>query len=292
MEYPKKLYKYLAPERIDILKNQLIRFTQPSALNDPFELQPMFEELFSENDLKEAMDPPFEYIEEALRKQYLESSSKLQAHISIDQVIATVRKNPQALEKIMEEIKPTFREMMSSFSPKAKEMLTEQLQTVGILSLSEKIDHPLLWAHYTSAHKGFAIEFDTQHKFFHRRRSDHDELFHLRKVKYANRSSAGRSLSDLDGDDLLVTKETSWAYENEWRMLVPLKDADSILNIDGDEIHLYSIPFSTISGVILGARATSSFYEEIKTHLQSLNNLHITIKRTILNPTNQSIQIE
>ena len=30
-------YKYLPPERIDILQNRLIRFTQPNALNDPFE---------------------------------------------------------------------------------------------------------------------------------------------------------------------------------------------------------------------------------------------------------------
>lgn len=31
------VYKYLRPERIDVLKNSLIRFTQPAALNDPFE---------------------------------------------------------------------------------------------------------------------------------------------------------------------------------------------------------------------------------------------------------------
>lgn len=30
-------YKYAPEERIDILQNCLIRFTQPRALNDPFE---------------------------------------------------------------------------------------------------------------------------------------------------------------------------------------------------------------------------------------------------------------
>lgn len=52
MEYPKRLYKYLIPDRTDILNNNLIRFTQPSALNDPFELNPIFFDLFSENQLK------------------------------------------------------------------------------------------------------------------------------------------------------------------------------------------------------------------------------------------------
>ncbi len=31
------LYKYLTPERIDVLKNRKIRYTQPAAFNDPFE---------------------------------------------------------------------------------------------------------------------------------------------------------------------------------------------------------------------------------------------------------------
>lgn len=33
-------YKYVIPERIDVLLNGMIRFTQPTALNDPFELRP------------------------------------------------------------------------------------------------------------------------------------------------------------------------------------------------------------------------------------------------------------
>ena len=35
--YPATLYKYLCPERVDVLQNLRIRFTQVSALNDPFE---------------------------------------------------------------------------------------------------------------------------------------------------------------------------------------------------------------------------------------------------------------
>ena len=40
-------YKYVPAERIDILRNRLIRFTQPLALNDPFEAKPHFYELGS-----------------------------------------------------------------------------------------------------------------------------------------------------------------------------------------------------------------------------------------------------
>jgi hypothetical protein len=36
------LYKYVVPERIDVLVNKRIRFTQPCFLNDPFEFKPGF----------------------------------------------------------------------------------------------------------------------------------------------------------------------------------------------------------------------------------------------------------
>src|SRR5712692_1690102 len=42
------LFKYLRPERIDVIEKLEIRFTQPDALNDPFELLPRFESLIPE----------------------------------------------------------------------------------------------------------------------------------------------------------------------------------------------------------------------------------------------------
>ena len=36
------LYKYLAPSRTDVLGNCLIRFTQPAAFNDLFDLRPNY----------------------------------------------------------------------------------------------------------------------------------------------------------------------------------------------------------------------------------------------------------
>ncbi len=38
------VYKYVVPERIDVLKNGYIRFSQVDALNDPFEMYPRFDE--------------------------------------------------------------------------------------------------------------------------------------------------------------------------------------------------------------------------------------------------------
>jgi hypothetical protein len=35
------LYKYIPPERLDVLRNLRIRFTQPGAQIDPFEFRPL-----------------------------------------------------------------------------------------------------------------------------------------------------------------------------------------------------------------------------------------------------------
>jgi hypothetical protein len=45
------LFKYLRPERIDVLDRLELRFTQPGALNDPFELRPRFDSLVAEADI-------------------------------------------------------------------------------------------------------------------------------------------------------------------------------------------------------------------------------------------------
>lgn len=36
------LYKYLIPDRIDVIRSRSGRFTQHMALNDPFEMKPFF----------------------------------------------------------------------------------------------------------------------------------------------------------------------------------------------------------------------------------------------------------
>lgn len=292
MSYPSKLYKYVIPERIDILKNQLIRFTQPSALNDPFELQPVFGEVFSENELEDMFKPNLNYFEEALNKQFSQFPQKTRKKI-IKRLVLQVKKNPQILQEEINKIAPFIKNELTNFTPKAKRIFSDVLQTVGILSLSEKLDHPLLWAHYAASHRGFTIEFKTDHEFFNRRRSDKDELFHLRKVKYVDNSSkTDITLSEMHGDDILATKDKSWEYEAEWRIIVPLANANKTLE-GSDKIYLYSLPLTSISSIIIGARASSLLYEELRTILISSPDYeHIFLKEVKLNATNQGIKID
>ena len=49
-KFLKPIYKYVLPERVDILEHCKIRFTQPKYLNDPFDLHISFKKFISKVD--------------------------------------------------------------------------------------------------------------------------------------------------------------------------------------------------------------------------------------------------
>ena len=63
------LYKYLAPERVDILSTGLIMLTKPRAFNDPFEMNPHFDAMQDGEAKKEAPNHwPFLFKTEAMKE--------------------------------------------------------------------------------------------------------------------------------------------------------------------------------------------------------------------------------
>src|SRR5271157_4663926 len=52
------LYKYLPPERLDVLRNLCIRFTQPGAQNDPFEFRPLINRFRRPEVARQAISKP------------------------------------------------------------------------------------------------------------------------------------------------------------------------------------------------------------------------------------------
>jgi len=293
MGRPKRLYKYVTAARTDVLRDLSLRFTQPSALNDPFELIPMFEQVMSEQKFGDTLEQSKGLIEDALREQYKKLPTELRSRVPLKSFISIVQANPSLVDHALSKIAPTFRAVISAFASQAKAMLTEALQSkVGILSLSESANHPLLWAHYADSHKGLVIEFDVQHEYFDQRRSEKDELYHLRQVKYAGRSSIGRTLFDLDGDDLLATKNFSWSYEREWRMLAPLDAAKSCREINGEAVYLFAVPALTITGVVLGARVADKVADEVAELLRLEHFRHTQLYQAELDMNRQVVDIK
>ena len=54
-------------------------------------------------------------------------------------------------------------------------------------------------------------------------------------------------------NDFIWVKSEHWEYEQEWRMIVSLKECKEI-NANNKQIYLYPIPIECIKGIILGCR--------------------------------------
>jgi len=272
------LYKYVTAERIDVLQNGLIRFTQASALNDPWDMRPHVERLFGENDLQRMVDP-------------LMPKSDEQLIDSVSQMIDNFAKAKGLPDKSLNEIKRLVIEANDAFPGELRQLLdsayTETLEEVkkvvpdlagvvpeamdkaaGVLSLTGRPDHPLMWSHYAESHAGFVLGLDETHQFFRSPRYGKEgDMGSPRKVKYSLERPRFDSFIDMSlidsttdedaeafFDKLFFTKSQIWDYEEEWRMIKGLKQAERVLENPMGNVYLFSIPAACIVSVMLGQR--------------------------------------
>jgi len=233
------LYKYYPASRIDVLQNELIRYTQPAFLNDPHEMRLNVSQLIPDDDWGDLFEEQWQdEVGRIIENQVPEQAHDL-AWQWIEQQRGTFQNNFQAF--------------LQAFKPRMKDELENGFgglfrHEIGVLSLSEASDNLLMWAHYADSHRGFVLALNEQHPTFNSRRSDNDEFYHPRQVIYSN-DRPSQALGELEGDDFLLSKSLDWAYEREWRVIKPLVDAETE-NDDG--VALFSLPAEAIEGIILG----------------------------------------
>lgn len=254
------LYKYLHSDRIDVLENNCIRYTQPADLNDPFEMTPAIEKLATS-----------EYVEQ-WQKENLERTieREIRQRFPASQYPIAKAFFQQNKASFMDEFHREFGSYMEMANSRTPDMFhdlikSKLLPTIGVLSLTERSDNLLMWSHYAEQHRGFVLAVDEQHPAISNRRSDEDEFYHPRKVEYSDRKTIV-SLADVDGPSLLLRKSLDWEYEDEWRVIKPLDDADKVIS---NSIHLFDLPAAAIEGVILGAGAKDEFIDAISDIFQS-----------------------
>lgn len=265
-----KLLKYLHPDRVDVLKNKAIRFSQPSAFNDPFEFKPVISTVASPEYLKNYFNDNFDTLVD-------EKISKLPAHFRNQVSKSDLR---EVLGGFLSENSSSVNKILQNTAAKASEVFTEKSnEFIGVLSLTEKNDNLLMWSHYADSHRGFCVCFDATADFFNRRRSEKDEFYHLRKVRYlAKRPS--KSMMDISSTEMFLLKSDVWEYEQEWRMCSVLTDADLIIEQIVPAVHLFSFPGSIVTEVIVGANADEALITSIKDILSNEPEFsHVRFKR-------------
>jgi hypothetical protein len=288
-----RLYKYLSPERIDVLENRCIRFTQASCFNDPFELfttmdsylRPLVTAVMLVKMKSTHYSRMLAIMEEYMGDKALKLGlpSEVEDYLQDDNS-DEVKAMKRSIQRSIKEMTPRERRNLIS---RAKDYINERF---GILSLAESADNILMWSHYTDSHSGFVLEFDTANSFFDQGTFDYDPIRRLRKVKYQvgrpgrtlydqkywfrSRKTAFEDIMEYTAGLFLQTKSIDWAYEREWRLIVPFTKDDRIIG----DVHLFPLPPQSIRAVILGCRISNNLRQRILEILRDPDYAHVLLR--------------
>ena len=252
-----KIFKYLEPDRIDVLEFSRIRFSQPAYLNDPFESLPFLSKLMSESDAnilyKTRVTPILEIIENRniTYDDIPEEFRKLIPSDILEKITNTSFKEAMTLisglnpQNLFNAIATTPADQMNiSLSDTLKQSWND---TFGVLSLSQTNKSIPMWSHYSRNHEGFLMEFDYGDVFFKKIKHGNPLIDSLRQVKYSrNRpdihllDSSKNDLFSSLMEDVFYTKSSNWKNEREVRIIKYLSDHDLKFRKNNQDIYLFN----------------------------------------------------
>jgi len=212
---PALVFKYVSVAGLRRILDGYIRFTQPSAFNDPFELLP---EIVTPLDAEER---------------------KINLQFDIGSVRAPAPK--EALDVIPEGC--------GSSDAMSRDIVQQLNEHIGILSLSRVRDSLLMWSHYGDQYAGAVVGFDSAHDFF--AQPIDVEYRPQRPRRHVDSYLAGKPVSLAE----LCAKSNEWAYEREVRIVRKLSDCQQRGNdARGFPVFVQPVPMEALKIVILGER--------------------------------------
>ena len=252
------VYKYVTPERVDVLINGRVRFTQAAALNDPFETHPCLT---------------------LLRESFEESARKL-----VDSVKGRFDANSIVAGRIM--IPKKVRDSVAEFQHGLAE-------DYPMFCVTRKGNNLLMWSHYADSHRGFVIGFDSDNPFFHREKPR--ALTPLDEVRYSNKRPVMPPFEGSTPENVheivFLTKSEDWAYEEELRMFAQPGAANDIGKDNrGLNIYLFDLPPEVFVEIIFGLLMSPNVKHEIAAIVKD-RYPHIELYETKLSETDFDLDV-
>jgi hypothetical protein len=242
-----ELFKYLKSDvGLKVLETGLIRFSPPSAFNDPFELKPNIFDFLQPD--------PIEAQEGASRSHFGHEYETLPPFVK--SLISPERFHDLVTQKIqLSEHEEVTR--AKYLTPYLRGALEERLEAItGVLCLADSDHNLTMWAHYADSHTGVVLAFDTSHEYFKNQDSTSGAPSHLKEVDY-HAPRPRLALAGLQMKDIFLAKGNDWNRERESRMFAQLDQANlTCKNEQGETIHLFRFPQEAVTRVILGCRST------------------------------------
>lgn len=228
-----RLFKYVSPQRVDILAEERIAFTPPGKFSDP-------------NEMRLKLSPAAK--KEFKRRLYKEveenAEREISGHLQLSSRQRKIGRKEQTRGLNIGEMAD------QSFQATIK----RESQRMGILCLCTNIKSNLMWDHYTDGFQGFAIEFD----------SDNEEFKKLGKtweVEYVDEPPAFDYSRPIP--HFFRFKSKCYNYEGEYRILRPLSECTLDNNKGGGELFFRPLPRACVEAIYLGHRMEKLARERI-----------------------------
>ncbi|MEI2830053.1 DUF2971 domain-containing protein [Pseudomonas mosselii] len=220
--FPRSLYKYRRVNEYSLgnLSGGSLYLAVANTFNDPYDSAVNFDPLFGETYAGSLSDSIGVSLER--RVEILNSPDPLRAVLE-----EIFKMSGQSVESAQLDV---FHNVMSERHEAMKaEMVVGMNERIRssykICSLTERLDSLPLWAHYADNHQGFAMEYDFKSLPF----EDMMSLM-LWPVRYAGVFNAvdmlrgvrpGMDFNNLFALVAALHKSPDWAYEQEWRLVLP-----------------------------------------------------------------------
>jgi hypothetical protein len=225
-----RLFKYVRPERVDILENQQIRFTPPEEFNDVLDTRPLVIPITSRA---------------VLKRKLKAEEAKVLRHMPLD-FQRLPRKERRRKER--EFLKGSIKQIQQEAGPIARKLQEDIYSGInklfGILCLTTNPDHKAMWGNYADGHKGFVIEFDTTKPRF----ALSDDLH---RVIYSDKPPTDDPAVGSQG--WWKVKSRDWEYEQEYRIVLELKRCEQ-KKLKEKTIYLGHLPRDCIKAVFMGLK--------------------------------------
>ncbi|MXZ49251.1 MAG: DUF2971 domain-containing protein [Rhodobacteraceae bacterium] len=252
---PDIIYKYVSDRwALDWLRaneNGALKVTQPTALNDPFELRVNY--TINEDNPENTN----EYWAGIISNIYPEDQ---------------VQVEPEEVEAVRVDYGTHF----------VSELIRRRLSmNIGVVSFSENHLHPLLWAHYANAGRGVVIGYNSQEL----------DNGTLRNVEYNEMPSIIGRFYESHFIPLLYYKGPHWEYECEWRIWINLGDPNVQAEGDQDnEIYRTLIPNTAVRKVYCTEITPPDIVQEINQRLQNPEFRYDVPEVSILELSNEAYE--
>ena len=223
---PPTLYKYLPPERLHVLRDCRIRFSQRDVFEDDHELLPDYQKFGDEGEI-------WRFI--------ISKGLRLDPRIPGNLLVRLISESPKHQQRAVQ--------VAVNNIASARQM--------GILCLTEVYDSDQMWNEYAAG--GLVLAFDTTHRSFNALRKP--GIFG--KVHYSDVAfESFLGMIEVDYTAPLFRKRMKYGFEREWRSLRLFKH----LERHADGVFLAEFDPACVSAIIIRANcAVRRELEEILT---------------------------